>query len=233
MANFVLIHGAWHGGWCYSRVAKILRAAGHDVFTPTLSGLGERSHLLRADINLDTHIADVLNVIKWENLSNVVLCGHSYGGIVATGVADAIPDKLAAVVYLDAYVPEDGDSVMTFMSKERQATMLRDAEASGGIAVPPPDVSMYGVNHEDKDWVQEKVTPHPLATFQQAIRLTDRHRGLKRTYVYAKGEVTSAPYYEKCLRDPAWTVLVTEQGGHDQMIDDPVTVAEILMNSTT
>jgi pimeloyl-ACP methyl ester carboxylesterase len=135
MTSFVLVHGAWHGGWCYARVAKILRAAGHDVFTPTLTGLGERSHLMRPEINLDTHIADVLNVVKWEDLSNVVLSGHSYGGIVVTGVADAIPDKIAAIVYLDAHVPWDGDSTMSFLPKERQATILRDVEQYDGIAV--------------------------------------------------------------------------------------------------
>jgi pimeloyl-ACP methyl ester carboxylesterase len=233
MANFVLVHGAWHGGWCYRRVAKILRTAGHDVFTPTLTGLGERSHLLRADTNMDTHIADVLNVIEWEGLTDVVLCGHSYGGIVVTGVADVIPERLAAVVYLDAYTPKDGESTMTFMSKEREARMIRDAASLGGLAIPAPDVSVYGVNEDDKDWVQSKVTPHPLAAFQQPLQLTGRYRELKRIYVYAKGEVTSAPFYEMCLQDPAWTVLVTEKGGHDQMIDDPVTVANILMNAVT
>jgi pimeloyl-ACP methyl ester carboxylesterase len=231
MSSFVLVHGAWHGGWCYRRVAKILRAAGHDVFTPTLTGLGERSHLLRPDIDLDTHIADVLNVIKWEDLSNVVLCGHSYGGVVVTGVADSIPDKVVAVVYLDAFVPENGDTTMGFLSKERQATILRDAKAYGGIAAAPPPPELYGVNQSDIEWVRGKLTPHPMRTLQQAIRLTGNHRKPRRTYVYAKGEVTSAPFYEMCLRDPTWTVLVTDNGGHDQMVDDPTTVAEILMKS--
>jgi pimeloyl-ACP methyl ester carboxylesterase len=232
MASFVLVHGAWHGGWCYSRVTKILRAAGHDVFTPTLTGLGERSHLLRPDINLDTHIADVTNVIKWENLSNVVLCGHSYGGMVVTGVADAVPDKVAAVVYLDAFVPEDGDSTMSLVSKERQAMILRDAEAYGGDAAAAPAVELFDVNAADREWVREKLTPQPMGTLQQTIRLNGNYRTPRRTYVYAKGRATSAPFYEKCLRDPTWTVLVTEHGGHDQMIDDPASVADILMRAS-
>ena len=229
MASFVLVHGSWHGGWCYRRVAKILRVEGHDVFTPTLTGLGERSHLLRADTNLDTHIADVVNVIRWEELDDVILVGHSYGGVVVTGVADAIPYKLRAVVYLDAFVPEDGDSTMSFLAQERQATMLRDAEAYGGIAVAAPPPELYGVNQDDIEWVRRNLTPQPMGTLQQAIRLTGNHRKPKRTYVYAKGEVISAPFYEMCLRDPTWTVLVTERGGHDQMVDDPATIAEILM----
>jgi pimeloyl-ACP methyl ester carboxylesterase len=231
MANFVLVHGAWHGGWCYARVAKILRAAGHDVFTPTLTGLGERSHLIAHDVNLDTHIQDVLNVIKWEGLDELVLCGHSYGGIVATAVADQIVDKLTALVYLDAFLPEDGDTTMSFLSPERQKSIREDAMRRDGLSVTPPDVSMYGVNADDIDWVQSKVTPHPFASFTQPVRLTNAHRHAKRIYVYAKGEVISAPYYQRCLRDPEWTVFVTERGGHDQMIDDPVTVSEILIEA--
>jgi pimeloyl-ACP methyl ester carboxylesterase len=231
MANFVLVHGAWHGGWCYARVAKILRTAGHDVFTPTLTGLGERSHLLRDGVNLDTHVQDVLNVVEWEGLDRLVLCGHSYGGIVATAVADAIAEKLTAVVYLDAFIPENGDTTIGLLAPERQKALQEEAGRNGGLAVAPPDVSMYGVNANDKDWVQAKVTPHPFASFTQPIRLTGACRSINRIYVYAKGEVISAPYYEKCLRDPDWTVYVTEQGGHDQMIDDPITVAGILMKA--
>ncbi len=105
-STFVLVHGGWHGGWCYSRVAQRLAAAGHRVFTPTLTGLGERAHLYSRSINLTTHITDIINVIKWERLQNVVLAGHSYGGMVVTGVADAIPEKIASLVYLDAFVPK-------------------------------------------------------------------------------------------------------------------------------
>jgi pimeloyl-ACP methyl ester carboxylesterase len=231
MANFVLVHGAWHGGWCYSRVARILRAAGHEVFTPTLTGLGERSHLIGRDVNLDTHIKDVLNVIEWEGLDRLVLCGHSYGGIVVTGVADEIADRLIALVYLDAFIPEDGDTTMGFLAPERQKSLREDADRNGGIAVTPPDVSMYGVNANDRGWVQAKVTPHPFASFTQPIHLTGAYRKAKRIYVYANGEEISAPYYQKCLDDPEWTVFVTEQGGHDQMVDDPLTVAEILMRA--
>src|SRR4051812_30047626 len=112
--TFVLVHGAWHGGWCYDEVAKRLRSEGYDVYTPTLTGLGERSHLLSPEINLDTHIQDVLNVIRWQDLETIVLCGHSYGGMVVTGVADVVPDRIASLVYLDAYVPRSGESVWDY-----------------------------------------------------------------------------------------------------------------------
>lgn len=231
MTSFVLVHGAWHGGWCYSRVARILRAAGHDVFTPTLTGLGERSHLMRPQIDLDTHITDVLNVIRWEDLSNVVLCGHSYGGFVVTGVADAIADKIAAVVYLDAYVPTDGDSVMSLLPKVRQAQILRDAQLHDNVAAAPPDPERYGVNPHDIEWVRGKLTPHPLGTLQQPIQLTGNHCKLKRTYVHAVGQNDSARLYEQYRRDPTWSVRVMDHVGHDQMVDDPATVAEILIST--
>src|SRR3984957_20745503 len=111
MATFVLVHGAWHGSWCWKRVRQALQAAGHNVFTPTLTGVADRSHLLSPDVNLDTHIDDVVNLIRWEELSDVVLCGHSYGGMVITGVADALSDRIRSLVYLDAFVPKDGEAL--------------------------------------------------------------------------------------------------------------------------
>ena len=108
--TFVLVHGAWHGGWCWLRVADRLRSNGHKVFTPTLTGLGERSHLLRPDIDIGTHITDVVNVIKWERLTDVVLCGHSYGGFVISGVAEMMAEAIRSIVFLDAFVPRDSDT---------------------------------------------------------------------------------------------------------------------------
>src|SRR5271167_937589 len=110
MSTFVLVHGAWHGGWCYKRVAQLLREAGHEIYTPTLTGVGERVHLMTPAVTLDTHIQDILNVIRFEELADVVLCGHSYGGMVITGVADKVPDKIRSLVYLDAFVPNDGEA---------------------------------------------------------------------------------------------------------------------------
>src|ERR1700726_2852475 len=109
--TFVLVHGAWHGGWCWQRVADRLRGGGHMVFTPTLTGLGERSHLLCAGIDLKTHISDIVNVMKWENLSDVVLCGHSYGGLVVPGVAEQMAPAIRSIVFLDAFVPHNGESM--------------------------------------------------------------------------------------------------------------------------
>jgi pimeloyl-ACP methyl ester carboxylesterase len=117
MATFVLVHGAWHGSWCWKRVRAALLARGHHVFTPTLTGVGERSHLLSPHVNLKTHIEDVVNLIRWEELSDVVLCGHSYGGCVITGVADRLPNRIGAMVYLDAFTPEDGESLFDILCR--------------------------------------------------------------------------------------------------------------------
>jgi pimeloyl-ACP methyl ester carboxylesterase len=117
MANFVLVHGAWIGGWYWRPIAQKLRAAGHEAYAPTLTGLGERIHLMNPSINLDTHVTDVVNVIKEEGLSDVVLVGHSYGGMVVTGVADALPDKITSLVYLDAFVPKNGEALVNFAAR--------------------------------------------------------------------------------------------------------------------
>ena len=115
MTDYVLIHGAWHGSWCWARVRRLLAAGAHRVFTPTLTGVGERSHLLSRDVGLDTHVADVANLMIWENLRDVVLVGHSYGGVVARHVADRMPDRIRSLVYLDAFVPENGKALFDYL----------------------------------------------------------------------------------------------------------------------
>ena len=124
MSTFVLVHGAWHGSWCWKRVRKALQDQGHQVFTPTLTGIAERSHLLSPTVNLDTHIDDVVNLIRWEELSDVVLCGHSYGGAVISGVADRIPDRIRSLVYLDAFLLEDGESLHDLLSEGQRQQQL-------------------------------------------------------------------------------------------------------------
>jgi pimeloyl-ACP methyl ester carboxylesterase len=229
MGVFVLVHGAWHGGWCYQRVARHLRAKGHDVFTPTLTGLGERSHLLTDTIELDTHIQDILNVIRWEDLDDFVLCGHSYGGMVVTGVADAIPAKLSSLVYLDAYVPRDGESIWDYLSDQRRDTILKDAAPLGGSAVLPPPVEHFGVSERDRDWVRAKLTPQPMRTLRQAIRLKGGYGPLRRrVYVYATGPSSMEGHYQELHDDPAWTFHVTACG-HEQMLDEPEEIAAVLL----
>ena len=138
MSTFVLVHGAWHGSWCWKRVRRALQARGHEVFTPTLTGVGERSHLLAPQVDLDTHINDVVNCVKWEELSDVVLCGHSYGGCVIRGAADRIADRIGALVYLDAFVPETGRSLHDTLPQKTRDGQVDLAKAAGeGWKLPP------------------------------------------------------------------------------------------------
>src|SRR5882757_3357550 len=134
--TIVLVHGAWHGGWCYRRVADLLRADGHRVYVPTLTGLGERSHLLTRSINLSTHIADIANLLRWEDLQRIVLVGHSYGGMVVTGVADAMAERVSSLVYLDAFLPTAGKSFHDIIPAEVAEAQVRGARASDGFSVP-------------------------------------------------------------------------------------------------
>src|SRR5580658_10519078 len=181
MATFVLVHGAWHGSWCWKRVRGALQKQGHEVFTPTLSGVGERSHLLTQQIDLDTHTLDVLNLIQWEELDDIVLCGHSYGGMVATGVADRIPERIRALVFLDAFVPESGQSLMDFAP-------IPDNQLIDGWKCRPISAEVFGVNLADRAWVDRQCTLQSLACFSQPAHLTGGLARISRiAYGFASG----------------------------------------------
>lgn len=231
MATFVLVHGAWHGAWIWPRVARILRQAGHDVYTPTLTGLGERSHLGSQEVNLRLHIDDVRQVIEWDDLQDVVLCGHSYGGAVVTGVADVISQRIASLVYLDAFVLESGQSVWDYVEPMRPF-FLDGAARNGGRTIPIPS-EKFNVNQRDLDWVKSKTLPMALACFVERLELS---RGLdlyaRKTYVYSKGWGPSpfTQFYDRFRQLEGWKALSTEHG-HHLMLDDPVRCAEILMDA--
>ena len=233
MASFVLVHGAWHGGWSWTRVSRLLRRAGHDVFTPTLTGLGERAHLASADINLDTHIEDVIGVLDSEELDDVVLCGHSYGGMVISGVAERAAGRIDTLVYLDALVPEDGQSVLQLMGAERTATMREQASRTGdGWRVDPVPAAQYQVmDADDAKWVDRRCVAQPIATFGQPIALTGAIGAVRRRiYIRADNDritplAHSAAHARKA---PDWEYHEV-RAGHDVMIDAPEALAEILL----
>lgn len=231
MATFVLVHGAWHGSWCWKRVRKALQAQGHDVFTPTLTGVAERSHLLSPQVNLDTHIDDVVNLIQWEELSDVVLCGHSYGGCVISGVVDRIPERISAVVYLDAFVLEDGQSLHDTLPLA-QRDLQRDLalQLGDGWKVPPIPAEVFNVNPVDLAWVNRQCTMQPMATFQQAIKLSGRPDAVKNsTFILASGW-NDSPFPPFCDRARAkgWTTI-TIACGHDVMLDRPEELTKALL----
>jgi pimeloyl-ACP methyl ester carboxylesterase len=230
--SFVLVHGAWHGGWCWRRVADRLVAAGHSVFTPTLTGLGERSHLLRPGIDLDVHIADVVNVVNWERLSNVVLCGHSYGGFVISGVAEQMAGAISSLVFLDAFVPNDGDTIQGLTGPAVQ-NAIRAALQRGDLGVPPRPAEAFGVNEADRAWVDSLCVPQPIGAFTSPIRLTGaRERIARKTYIRAKSYAN--PAFDRAFAamqsDSSWHCHEVPCG-HDVMIDMPERLSELLLQA--
>ena len=233
MSTYVLVHGAWHGSWCWKRVRKALQAQGHEVFTPTLTGVGERSHLLSPQVNLETHIDDVVNLIRWEELSNVVLCGHSYGGAVVSGVADRIPELIAALVYLDAFVLEDGQNVHDDLSPKDRNSQLESVRLNGeGWKVPPISAAGFNVNAKDAAWMDRQCTMQSLATFQQPLRLSGKINAVKDvTFILATGYEAPPfmPSYERA-KAKGWKTL-SLSCGHDVMLDMPEELTTILLNA--
>jgi pimeloyl-ACP methyl ester carboxylesterase len=228
--TFVLVHGAWHGGWCWRRVADRLADAGHRVFTPTLTGLGERSHLLDAKTDLATHITDVVNVLRWEGLERVVLCGHSYGGFVISGVVERMEEKIAAMVFVDALVPETGESAADSASAAARER-IAEALGKGAATVDPVPAAVFAVNAQDRAWVDRLCTPQPLATLtQQALLSGARERIARKVYVRATGYPSPAfdAALAKASASPSWRA-VTLECGHDVMVDRPGELAEILL----
>ena len=230
--TFVLVHGTSYGGWCWRRVADRLEAMGHKVYTPTLTGVGERSHLMSASINLDTHILDIVNVILWENLDDVVLCGHSYGGWIISGVVEKILPKISSIVFLDAFMPENGQKGLDLNSPQAREAVLM-AIREGKVSRPPVPAEYYGVNEADRAWVDSKTTPQPIGISLQPIVLTGaRDRVPKKTYVRAHGYVQ--PSFDDALakvkKDPSWRIYELNCG-HDVMLDMPDRMIEILLES--
>ncbi len=202
MTTFLLVHGAWHGSWCWKRVRKALQADGHDVFTPSLTGVADRSHLISPHVNLDTHVADVANLIRWEELTDVVLCGHSYGGCVITGVADRIPERLRAVVYLDAFILENGQSLHDVLPREVAEAQAHGARETGdGWRVPPISAEFFRVNLEDRAWVDRQCTPQPLRHSSNAYVSTGRSR--PRSARTSSRPATSTRRFRRSTRSPS------------------------------
>jgi pimeloyl-ACP methyl ester carboxylesterase len=229
--TFVLVHGAWHGGWCWQRVADRLRRGGHTVFTPTLTGLGERSHLLRAGIDLTTHVTDVVNVMKWEGLSDVVLCGHSYGGMVISGVAEQKAPAIRSIVFLDAFVPQNGEAVQDLTGPAVQ-DIARASLQRGDLAMPPRSAEAFGVNAADRPWVDRLCVGQPIGTFTEKMVLTGaRDRIARKSYIRAASYAN--PGFDRALAaakaDRSWRTYEVPCG-HDVMVDMPDRLAEILLD---
>jgi pimeloyl-ACP methyl ester carboxylesterase len=228
--TFVLVHGAWGGGWHWRRVADRLRSRGHIVFTPTLTGLGERLHLLHPGVDLSLHVADVLGVIKYESLKDIVLVGHSYGGFVISGVAEIIREKIRSIVFVDAFVPNDSEALVEIVQPPVQE-VIRGAQARGEATVPVRDSAAFRMNEKDRAWADSLANRQPLNTFLEKITLSGaRDRIARKTYIRAVGypNVSFDKCYERTKADPSWRTYEVNCG-HHIMIDEPDRLTEILL----
>jgi pimeloyl-ACP methyl ester carboxylesterase len=229
--TFVLLHGSWHGGWCWSRVAEPLRAQGHRVYTPTQTGLGERSHLLAKDITLETWVTDLVNVLEWEDLADAIVVGHSFAGSVITGAADRVPGRIGHLVYLDAVILRNGESAFSAFPPDVVAARRKLAEASGGVSVAPPDPSAFGVTDPaDVAWLKAKLTPHPIATYETPLVLKDPvGNGKPVTYIAMKPDyAANAGSRAYAKAQPGWHYIELA-GGHDAMLTSPLGLIDILL----
>lgn len=243
MATFVLVHGGCHGGWCWSRVAPLLRAAGHEVNTPTLTGLGERAHLVSPTVNLSTHIKDVVNVLFYEDLRDVVLVGHSYAGMVITGVAEREPTRLGRLVYLDATVAEDRQSLFDAVA-DRNPHMLDRwtagaMEVNGALVFPASSdffdeslAAWYVTDPADIEWVRPRLTPHPVASVAEALHISE-HRAaqIPRSFIRCAGpRGNPAPMSTNAVRALAGGFDYYEiESGHDAMVTAPRELTDVLV----
>jgi pimeloyl-ACP methyl ester carboxylesterase len=231
--TFVLVHGAFCGSWTWRRVADQLEQRGHKVFVPTLTGLGERSHLLRKDVDLDTHIADVVNLIKWESLENVCLVVHSYGGWIGSGALESIGDRVSSIVWLDAFMPADGQRPLDLTKAFRQVAQAAIDKGETGFA-PPPKVPVIFVAERDQGFVESKLTPHPVGTYLQPIKLSGAlDKVAKKTYV--RVPKWPQPAFDNaladCKADKSWATFELSDVGHMAMLDAADRVSELIVQA--
>jgi pimeloyl-ACP methyl ester carboxylesterase len=227
------VHGAWHGGWCWQRVGDRLQQAGQRVFAPTLTGVGERRHLLSADVDLETHVGDILGVLEAEELENVVLVGHSYAGLVISGVAARAKERIRQLVYQDALLAEDGQSWADAFPPDIAEARRKGATVTNGVkTIPPPDPGIYGfADPADTEWVRRRMTPHPYAAFEQKSRLNGPlGSGRPRLYI----DCTTPPIAalatikDRYRGKPGWP-FVELKSGHDAMVSAPEEFTRLLL----
>ena len=230
--TFLVCHGAWSAGWAWKKMHPLMQAAGHRLFTPSYTGLGERSHLANPSIDLGTHIEDILNVIKYEDLRDIVLLGHSYGGMVATGVADRARDRVAQVIYIDAFVPGDGQSLFD-LNEPGRASSREAAKNGDGWRIPPmqppPDTSAA-----DVEWLAARRVQMPIKCFETRLKLQGGALTLPRSYIYAT-RITPAdtfgPFARMTRSDPAWRYFEID-ASHSPNVTAPETLMALLEKIT-
>ena len=233
MATYVLVHGGGHGGWCYQGVARIMRAQGQEVYTPTMTGLGEREHLLSPAVDLDMHITDIVKVLQFEDLRDVILVGHSYGGMVITGVADRAADRIGHIVYLDAANPENGQSLVDLAGPLMEASRVSGRIVDGIelVLYPGTDpMNYFGLTDPQQiEWIKPKLTPHPWKCFEQKLILNNEAvmRKIPQTHIVCS---FTLPFRDvDALKNTSEGRVWDVDTGHDLMISEPQAVAELLL----
>jgi pimeloyl-ACP methyl ester carboxylesterase len=227
---FVVAHGAWSAGWAWKKMRPLLRAAGHELWTPTYTGLGERAHLASPAIDLDTHIADVTGVLEMEDLRDIVLVAHSYGGMVATGVADRARERIAQLIYLDAFVPHDGQSLFDLQPADARARMRELARTDGEGWRLPPTQMPADTPDADVAWASGRRRPQPIRTFEQPLRLAGNAAPPPRSYIYCQ---RSAPadvfrqFAERAQRESGWRYFEVD-ASHNPHITAPQALLDLL-----
>ena len=237
MSVYVLVPGAWLGGSCWQRVTQILRDQGHVVYPVTLTGLGEREHLGDAEVGLATHVEDVVNILDYEDLMDVVLVGHSYAGVVVGSVAHQRPERIRHLVYLAANLPHDGESIFDTWSERGRAMVEAEARSSGtGWRWPfsTDDIAVIGadLSETDRDWLRQMTVGHPLQTFRDPAHVSSSAaREIPRTFIHCTGDGSEVPD-EVNTADGGWQVR-SLAAGHWPMISQPVMLAEVLCEIDT
>lgn len=231
MTAFVLLHGAWHGGWAWQRVAPALRSAGHEVFAPTLTGLSDRAHLLSPAVGLGTHVQDVVGLLEAHDLGDVVLVGHSYAGQVVTGVADRVPERLAKRVYLDAFAGRDGEAAIDLLP-EQVAGHYRESVAGPGFGwlVPVRSLTVLGVTDEaDLAWLGPRLTPQPWLTYTEPLRLTGAGERVPAEFVECTDWMRVFRAHAERAVSRGWPVHEIATG-HEAMVTAPGELADRLLS---
>ena len=234
LSPFVLVHGGRHGGWCWARVAALLREAGHDVYTPTLTGLGERAHLLRREIGLATHIQDLVSVFEFEDITGAVLAGHSYGGFPIAGAMEQIADRVRSLVFIDALVPQSGESMFDIVDPKIERQLRQLAERKGeGWSLPPSDASFYGVSDAaEAAWLNGKLSAQPLKTYTDPIETAERVWTHPGAFIECAPSQLTADMLQRMRArseaEPRFTYRVIECA-HDMMVTEPELLAGLLL----
>jgi pimeloyl-ACP methyl ester carboxylesterase len=245
MANFILVHGAWHGAWCWRDVTQGLIRAGHRAHAVTLTGVGERAHLMSPAITLETHISDVVNAIEMEEMDEVVLAVHSYAGMLGTAVADRMPKRLRHLVYVDAVVPRPGESWSSTHASATREARLAAAQASPDFSFPPPDPVVFGLQADQYEWVKRRQTPHPGHTYSAPLAFDPlRVASVARTFVNCtrpplatidaiRPRVVDPRFWDGAWLGGAGVRVVELQTGHDPMVSAPDELTRLLVDCAT